>query len=120
VGKNLVARPEMIEATEESRLYELYNRPWTFYVVLRAEFNARYTLLTEGRGFAVNLVAGERVEVHSANGRVASLAYLETMLIPAAAEAVTFVNKGEQPCRLVLVYVKPETGLSVPVNDPND
>jgi len=24
------------------------------------------------------------------------------------------------PCRLVLVYVKPEAGLSVPVNDPND
>jgi len=120
VGKNLVARPEMIEATEESRLYELYNRPWTFYVVLRAEFDARYTLLTEGRGFAVNLVAGERVEVRSANGRVTSLAYLETMLIPAAAEAVTFINQGDQPCRLVLVYVKPEAGLSVPVNDPND
>ncbi len=120
VGKNLVARPEMIEATEESRLYELYNRPWTFYVVLRAEFDARYTLLTEGRGFAVNLVAGERVEVRSANGRVTSLAYLETMLIPAAAEAVTFFNQGDQPCRLVLVYVKPEAGLSVPVNDPND
>ena len=120
ISRNLIARPKLIEESAESRLYELYNQPWTFYVVQRAEFDARYTLLTEGRGFAVNLVAGERVEVHSANGRVASLAYLETMLIPAAAEAVTFVNKGEQPCRLVLVYVKPETGLSVPVNDPND
>jgi len=120
VSRNLVARPRLIEESAESRLYELYNHPWTFYVILRAEFTARYTLLTEGRGFAVNLVEGERVEVHSANGRVTSLAYLETMLIPAAAEAVTFVNRGEQPCRLVLVYVKPEAGLSLPVNEPND
>ncbi|HQG45718.1 MAG TPA: class I mannose-6-phosphate isomerase, partial [bacterium] len=96
IRRNLVARPKPIEESAESRLYELYNHPWTFYVILRAEFAARYTLLTEGRGFAVNLVEGERVEVHSANGRVTSLAYLETMLIPAAAEAVTFVNRGEQ------------------------
>ncbi|HNW58992.1 MAG TPA: class I mannose-6-phosphate isomerase [bacterium] len=120
VSRNLVARPKLIEESAESRLYELYNHPWTFYVILRAEFAARYTLLTEGRGFAVNLVEGERVEVHSANGRVTSLAYLETMLIPAAAEAVTFVNRGDRPCRLVLVYVKPEAGLSLPVNEPND
>ena len=120
ISRNLVARPRLIEETEESRLYELYNQPWTFYVVQRAEFAERHTLFTEDRGFAVNLVEGERVEVHSANGRVTSLAYLETMLIPAAAEAVTFVNRGSLPCRLVLVYVKPEAGLSVPVNDPND
>lgn len=120
ISQNLVARPRLIEEKDESRLYELYNHPWTFYVVQRAEFSRRHTLLTEGKGYAVNLVEGERVEVHAANGRVASLAYLETMLIPAAAEAVTFVNRGSRPCRLVLVYVKPEAGLTVPVNDPND
>ncbi|HOT97940.1 MAG TPA: hypothetical protein PLG50_15115 [bacterium] len=60
------------------------------------------------------------MEVHSANGRVTSLPYLETILIPAAAEAVTFVKRGELSCRLILLYVKPEAGLSVTVNDPND
>lgn len=120
VRRHLVAQPRLLESTEQWQLHELYNQPFTFYTILRAEFAAEYRLLTQGRGFAINLVEGEEVEVRAASGRSTTLAWLETMIIPAAADEVTFVNRGRKPCKLLLVSVKPEAGVAVPLNDPND
>lgn len=120
VRENLIARPRLIKSGEDWQLYELYNKPFTFYTIIRLEFSSRYVLHTEGRGYAANLVQGEQIEVISAPDRRARLAYLESMVIPAAAEKVTLVNQGGQTCKLILVYVKPGIGVSMPVNDPND
>jgi hypothetical protein len=63
-------------------------------------------------------VEGERVDIISRNGRVTELAYLESMLIPAAAENIHIRNKGNHPCKLVMVYIRPGIGGERPLNDP--
>ncbi len=120
VRENLIARPRLINSGRDWELYELYNKPFTFYTIVRLEFSSRYVLHTGGRGYAANLVRGEKIDVISAPDRRTRLAYLESMVIPAAAEKVTLVNQGEQKCKLILVYVKPGIGVSMPVNNPND
>lgn len=120
VKENLLAKPKLIDSGRDWKLFELYDKPFTFYKILRVEFEKSYTINTGGKGYAINLVEGETIDVVSSKGRTTSLAYIETMLIPAAAEQVTFINTGKKPCKLILVYVKPEVGISIPVNDPND
>jgi len=84
----------------------------------RIEFENEYTMNTNGIAYSTNLVQGQQVEIYSENGRITKLSYLETMLIPAASGEIKIVNKGKGPCKMVLVYVKPEIGISVPLNDP--
>jgi len=40
------------------------------------------------------------------------------MIIPAASGEITIVNKGKTPCKMVMVYVKPNIGVKSPLNDP--
>jgi hypothetical protein len=96
----------------------LSDRQEFFYNIHRVEFEREYTLETEDRGFAVNLVEGEKVELTSENGNRMPLAYLESMLIPAAARRVRIVNRGTSPCKMILVYVRPGTGVTRPLNNP--
>ncbi len=120
VQENLVARPWLLREGPGWREVVLYDHPFTFYNIHRAEFEHEFVFDTAGRGFAVNLVEGERVEICGENGRAGELKYLESMLIPAACGRVTVVNRGEHPCKLVLVYVRPTVGISEPLNDPSD
>lgn len=120
VKENLVAKPELISSGRDWSLYELYNKPFTFYTIQRLEFETEYSFSTEDKGYTVNLVEGESVEITTENGRSTVLSYIETMLIPAASGKIKIKNRGNVRCKLLLVYVKPEAGISVPVNDPND
>ena len=118
VQKNLIAHPELINSGEDWKEYLLYNKPFTFYNVHRLEFESEYTLETNDRPFAVNLVEGEKVQLETENGAVISLSYLESMIIPAAAGKVKFKNNTCRLCKVVLVYVRPEIGKTAPLNDP--
>lgn len=120
VKENLLVKPKLIDKGNDWELYELYNKPYTFYKILRLEFDTTYKLNTEDFAFAVNLVDGKEIELHSKNGRVEKLAYLESMIIPAAANEVEIKNMSGKSCKLVLVHVKEEIGKTIPVNNPND
>jgi mannose-6-phosphate isomerase class I len=120
VKKNLIAIPELLREGKRWKEFALYNKPFTFYNIHRAEFEKEYTFHTQDKGFAVNLVEGEAVEVINENGRTTPLRYLESMIIPAAAGEVRVVNKGDRHCKLILVYVRPEIGISQPLNDPSN
>ncbi len=61
---------------------------------------------------------GRNCLVVAANGRRYELAYLETMVIPAAAGEFTVVNKGTGKCKLVTAFVRPGTGRKTPLHDP--
>jgi mannose-6-phosphate isomerase class I len=118
VRENLLARPRLLREGEGWKEFVLSERPEFFYNIHRVEFDREYVLATEDRGFAANLVGGEEVELLAANGNAARLAYLESMIIPAAAGQVRIRNRGKQPCRLVLVYVRPGVGITNPLNHP--
>lgn len=120
IKENLVAKPELIDSGKDYQLFELYNKPFTFYKILRAEFESSYSLDMQGMAYTINLVEGEMIEVLSADGRKTNLSYIETMVIPAAVGKVTFRNLGSKPCKLILVHIKPEAGVTMPLNDPTE
>ncbi|MBL1213147.1 MAG: hypothetical protein D8M61_07360 [Ignavibacteriae bacterium] len=118
VQKNAIPKPKLINEGAGWKEYSLYNKPFTFYNINRVEFYNDYLLETKDRPFAINLVEGERIELETEKGNKSSLAYLESMVIPAAAGKVKFKNKTGQRCKVVLVYVRPEIGRSEALNDP--
>jgi mannose-6-phosphate isomerase class I len=118
VEENLVARPRTLREGEGWREVVLMDRPEFFYAVHRLEFDRPFTFDPEGRALAVNLVEGDAVELVAANGRRTPLRYLESMVVPAAAGRFEVVPKGAGPYKLVLVYVRPGTGVTRALNDP--
>lgn len=118
VRENLLARPRLLREGPGWREFVLADRPESFIIIGRVEFDQTYKSNTNDRGLTVNLVQGEAVEVVAANGRRYELAYLETMVIPAATGEFTVVNKGTGKCLLVTAFVRPGTGRKTPLHDP--
>jgi mannose-6-phosphate isomerase class I len=107
VHKNLLPEPRLIRNEDGWSEYVLSDSPHFFYNVHRVEFEKEFTYATGGKAFAANLVEGETVEVISPDGHTTVLNYLESMVIPAAAEKFTVVNRTRKPSKLVLVFVRP-------------
>ncbi|HZW38005.1 MAG TPA: class I mannose-6-phosphate isomerase [Ignavibacteriaceae bacterium] len=118
VQENLVAKPKVISSGKGWQEVVLYDKPYTFYNINRIEFADEYVMNTNGLAYSTNLVQGEQVEIISENGRVTKLSYLETMLIPAATGELRIINKGKIPVMMVMVYIKPDIGINIPLNDP--
>ncbi len=119
VRDNLVAQPRLLCEGDGWQEEVLMERPEFFYNIHRLTIKTCVAYATENRALAVNLVEGEAIDVVSAEGRRQPLRYLESMVVPAAAGRVEFVNRGHRPCKLVLVFVRPGVGTTLPLNDPN-
>lgn len=117
VKENLVAKPRLLREGNGWREEILLDKSYSFYNIHRAEFNEQFEFDTEDRGFSVNLVEGERVEIISANGHTTSLAFLESMLIPAGCGKIQIINRGQRPCKMILVYARPTAGNREGLND---
>lgn len=120
VKKHLIAKPKLLKQGRGWKEYVLYDSKYTFYNIHRVDFDNEYEMVTEKKAFAINLVEGQECEITSKNGRKIEMHYHESMIVPAAVEKSKVVNKGNIPCKLVMVYVRPEVGISEPLNNPND
>jgi len=120
VKENLIARPRLIAAGAGWKKYLLADRKENWWNVQRIEFKNEFSMATNDRAYAANLVEGEKVAVITANGREYPLAYAESMIIPAAAKKFTVKNRGERPCKLLLIFVRPGVGKEKPLNDTGD
>jgi mannose-6-phosphate isomerase class I len=120
VRQNLLAKPQLLRKGKNWREVLLYDKPFTFYTIRRAEFVREFRTDTAGRALAINLVEGDRIEIIAANGRRTMLRYLESMVIPAATGRVKMINRSQAECKVVLVAVKPGIGVNLPLNDPQD
>jgi mannose-6-phosphate isomerase class I len=118
VRENLIPEPRTLRSGPGWREEVLSDRPEFFYDIHRLTFDREVIYATENRALAVNLVAGEEIEVVSKDGRRHPLRFLESMVVPAAAGEVTFINRGNGPARLVVVFVRPGVGSELPLNDP--
>lgn len=116
VQENLMAKPVLMDQGPDWQRYVLYQSPLTFYDIYRVHFEARYEFSTDDCAYAVNLVEGKKVEVKSDSGQSSSLAYLESMIIPAAAGKISIKNMDKSTCKLVMVRIRPGLGKSVPLN----
>ena len=118
VQENLLAKPKLLRSGNGWQEIILYDAPFTFYNIHRIEFEEVFEMNTNGVAYSTNLVQGEQVEIYSSNGRMSKLSYLETMIIPAASGKIKIVNKGKSLCKMVMVYVKPDIGITSALNDP--
>ncbi len=110
----MVAKPKIINEGKDWKEIVLYDAPFTFYNIHRIDFDSEYEFETGDKAFAINLVEGEKINIVSANNRSTDLAYMESMVIPAASKKIKLVNKGNRPCKLIMVYIKPGAGKSFP------
>ena len=110
VEQQLVAKPKLVEQGAQFREWELMNNPYTFYVIHRVEFDRECGWDTEHRSYMINLVEGEQIEIITEAGFRTPLSYLESMVIPARTGRLRILNRGEQACKLIKVFVKPDPG----------
>lgn len=118
VEEHLVAKPRILAEGQGWKELVLMDVPYTFYCIHRVDFERECGWDTDGVGYMVNLVEGDAVEVVTEDGVSVPLAYLESMVIPAATGKVRFVNQGQGTCRLMKVFVRPGTGSNQPLNNP--
>ncbi|MFH1851770.1 MAG: class I mannose-6-phosphate isomerase [Candidatus Neomarinimicrobiota bacterium] len=120
IRDNYLARPRLIAEGAGWRMMELYDRPETFYVIHRLEFDGMVELNTSGAAYAINLVDGEKIELLTTDGFSTGLARFESMVVPAVVGSYRVINRGHRPAQLVLVFVRPESMTNKALNDPCD
>jgi len=77
-----------------------------FFAVNRLDFADEIADDTRGRFHALNLVAGEQVDIVTAAGHVHPLAYAETIVVPAAVGAYRVRRRSGGPCKVVKAFVR--------------
>jgi mannose-6-phosphate isomerase class I len=80
--------------------------PELFFAVHRLDFDDEVADDTGGRFHALNLAAGDEIEVETATGAVHPLSYAETIVIPAAAGEYRLRRARGGPCKVVKAFVR--------------
>ncbi len=109
VARQLISRPETIAAGSDWRLVHLPTHAEHFYDVHRLEFATQVDVRTEGSPHVLMLVEGERVAVETAAGMTAHYNFLETFVVPAAADSYRITNVGNTTAKVVKAFLKPVT-----------
>jgi mannose-6-phosphate isomerase class I len=106
VRRDLIQEPVVKAAGPgftELRLGELDE---LFFAVDRLDFENEVAVETRGRFHVLNLVAGEEVAVETARGDSHSLAYAETLVIPASVSGYRLERRRGPACKVVRALVK--------------
>ena len=105
VSEHLKQSPRLIRGGAEAGEYVIGSLDQLNYAVHRLEFQKQIEDSGHGRFVVLNLVAGERVEIHHAGGK-AELRYAETIILPAAIGDYRLVNTGASPCKVVKAFIQ--------------
>jgi mannose-6-phosphate isomerase class I len=108
VARDLIPRPRTLRSGRGWIEELLGALPEMFFEVHRLALQpgAAAAGATSGRFHVLNVVEGDGVLVETAGGRAHSLAYAETLLVPAAVGGYTLRAAGTSPARLVKAFVR--------------
>lgn len=106
VASQLCPQPQTLREGTGWREVRVGTHEALFYAVHRYEFEQAVDAVTDGRCHILNVVEGVAVIVEMANGYRAQFNCAETFVIPAAAETYRLIGVGEQPCKIVVAFVK--------------
>ena len=77
-----------------------------FFAVDRLEFEEQISVETRGRFHVLNLVAGQEAVVETERGDAHSLAYAETLVIPASVDRYRIERRRGPACKVIKALVK--------------
>lgn len=101
----LMAEPFVVRKDNGYVELELGRHPDLFFAVHRLDFAEEAEDDTEGRFHVLNLVAGEAVEIVTAQGDVHRLSYAETIVVPAAVGRYAIRRLRGPDCKVVKAFV---------------
>ena len=107
VTRELVQRPTPVRAGTGWAELELGRLNELFFAVHRLDFEDTVEDDTAGRFHVLNLVEGGEVAVEPATGGATTLAYAETILVPASVGPYRLRRRNGPPARVVKAFVKP-------------
>jgi mannose-6-phosphate isomerase class I len=107
VRRELIQQPAVVRSGVGWAELDLGGLPELFYAVHRLDFEEAVDDDTAGRFHVVNLVAGGEVAVEPAAGQPASLAYAETMVVPASVGPYRLRRVSGPPAKVIKAFVKP-------------
>jgi len=106
VRRELIPEPVIVREGPGWAELALSTLPELFFAVHRLDFADEIADDTFGRFHALNLVAGEQVDIVTAGGDVHPLAYAETIVIPAAVGAYRIRRRSGESCKVVKAFVR--------------
>jgi mannose-6-phosphate isomerase class I len=106
VRRELIPEPVVVREGRGWAELALSTLPELFFAVHRLDFADEIADDTCGRFHALNLVAGEQVDIVTAAGHVHPLAYAETIVVPAAVGAYRIRRRSGEACKVVKAFVR--------------
>ncbi|MFD0794524.1 class I mannose-6-phosphate isomerase [Mucilaginibacter litoreus] len=106
VQRELISKPQVIEAASDYQLIHLPTHADHFYDVHRLEFDDVIEIATNNTCHVLMLVEGQSVLLETADGTKAQFAYAETFVIPAAASAYKLTNNGTGRAKVIKAFLK--------------
>jgi mannose-6-phosphate isomerase class I len=104
--RELMPEPSVVRRGAGWSELALGRLPELFFAVHRLDFDDEIGDDTAGRFHALNLAAGDEVEVRTATGAVHPLSYAETIVIPAAVGEYRLHRVRGRPCKVVKAFVR--------------
>jgi mannose-6-phosphate isomerase class I len=104
--RDLMPEPSVTRDGSGWRELALGRSPELFFAVHRLDFDDEVADDTSGRFHALNLAAGDEIEVETATGAVHPLSYAETIIIPAAVDEYRLRRTRGGPCKVVKAFVR--------------
>jgi mannose-6-phosphate isomerase class I len=104
--RDLMPEPSVVRCGTGWSELALGRLPELFFAVHRLDFDDEIADDTGGRFHALNLAAGDEIEVQTAAGAVHALSYAETIVIPAAVGEYRLRRVRGGPCKVVKAFVR--------------
>jgi mannose-6-phosphate isomerase class I len=102
----LMPEPSVVRSGSGWKELALGRSSELFFAVHRLDFDDEIADHTDGRFHALNLAAGDELEIETAAGAVHPLSYAETIVIPAAAGEYRLHRARGGPCKVVKAFVR--------------
>jgi mannose-6-phosphate isomerase class I len=103
--RRLVPEPTVVRREAGGTEYDLGSHPDLFFAVRRLEIERAMSDATDGRFHVLNLVEGDEVVVRTAAGREHTLAYAETLVVPASVGRYDIVGEYGAAAKVVKAFV---------------
>lgn len=106
VARTLISRPKMIASGRDWQVVHLPTHQEHFFDVHRFEFASEIVCQTNGSPHVLMLVEGSSIEVETEQGMHQRFNFVETFVVPAAAESYRLINRSPGPVKVIKAFLK--------------